>query len=132
MKVQFGQYMSQNLIGFSNELSNLSLEVKDYFSLLSFGDSVEEIHIGIICTEKEFESMLEKLQTNYNQSKRVVECYVQLDFPTTTSIALPEKMILMRKTVVQFIPSRLRSLGIQDFEIEEFIRNLELSLERLI
>jgi hypothetical protein len=78
MDFGLSQEISKDILKKSNVFSEISDELKKYFSEKDYGESIATIVVGIICVSPEFEFFF-KPRKKYSKSKKLLEYDIVLD-----------------------------------------------------
>ncbi|WP_426486239.1 hypothetical protein [Flavobacterium sp. 2] len=139
MKLALVQYTSADIVKETNFLTDFSNDLKYYFSKKEYGDSLQNIFVGIICVSSSLEAFFKPRRPRYTKDKKHVksegfeydiEKYLEFDLKLDFEIIKIASEHEAKKYLVQEI---LKSLEIidtmkskfKDFDLVNFKKDLE-------
>ena len=141
MKFALAQYISPEVSDKSGSINSFSNRLSEYFAGRDYGPGIQELYIGIVCVSPAFEKFFKQRRPRYQRERNVYEkegtkyeldhtaqIDIQLDFKVFQKLSLRKVESFIGKCILEGI-SQVNTLGISDFDMAAFTRDLDKELK---
>jgi len=144
MKFGFALNLSPEINKLLEVFNSIEKEINELVSINNYGDSVNELYIGVICVSPQFEPFFKPRKPRYNKEEKIYEkegieyrlyktlqYEIKLDFETMKSLNQESAKKKLASAILDSISIMDNIKGIEKFEKKRFRDDLEALFTKL-
>ncbi|KAF2515835.1 hypothetical protein E0W68_12860 [Flavobacterium salilacus subsp. salilacus] len=126
MKISIGPQFSREFQFDDTEfIRKLGRDLTEHFKDKSYGVSLSEIYIVIICVSSGFDEFFQPRPFKYKKTKACLEYEVKLDFNSFYNSSQDARKEIVKEIILESISEKLYNVKFSDFNIDLFSDELK-------